>query len=222
MLTFSSDTRILADYPPKKEFELAHRTPKRYRLSAVVALAGAAVFATSGLALADSESGQHGHYVFKDDASTKGATCVYAGSDPYKLTQIVVKPPSLWWPDTDSSNNRQHGLVGWQVSVQISVPGAYGPWHTLYTTSPQVKKAYEDQPAYDKADMAKLATWTLAINGSYKHKPHAYARIVQEAFWYNANGSMLGSVSHEQFNFKWQNVPNQNGSTTACPIHYAP
>ena len=200
---------------------MIHGTPRRYRLTALVAIAGAALFATSGVALADTESGQHGHYVFKDDPSTGGATCVYTGSGPYKLVQIVVKAPLLWWPDTNSSNKREHGKVGWQVSVQISTPGAYGPWHTLYSTIPQQKTAYEDQPAYDKADSPRLATWTLAINGSYKHKPNAYARIEHEAFWYNPDWSIMGTVTHEQLNYKWQNVSN-GGSTGACPIHVSP
>src|SRR3954468_6820114 len=94
---------------------------RRSTLSVALAVAGAAVFATSGLTLADSESGQHGHYAFKDDASTGGATCVYSTAG--KLTEIVVKPPSLWWPDTDSGNNNEHGRVGWQLAVQISMPG---------------------------------------------------------------------------------------------------
>jgi hypothetical protein len=185
-----------------------------------VAVAGAALFATSGVALADTETGQHGHYLFKDDSSTYGATCVYSGSGPYKLVQIVVKAPSLWWPDTNSGNNREHGKVGWQLSVQISTPGAYGPWHTLYVNPGEVKTAYEDQPPYDKADSANLATWTLNINGSYKHKPNAYARIVHEAFWYNGDGSTMGTVTHEQVNYQWQHVFGPLGSTGACPIHY--
>ncbi len=202
-----------------EEGQLTGRTPRRYRLTAIAALAGAALFATSGLALADSETGQLGHYVFKDDQATGGATCVYSGSGPYKLTQIVVKAPSLWWPDTNSGNSKQHGKVGWQPSVQISVPGAYGPWHTLYVAPAQTKTAYEDQPPYSKADRARLATYTLNINGSYKHKPNAYARVEHEALWYKPDSSIMGTVTHDQFNYKWQNTPNA-GSTGGCPIHW--
>jgi len=172
--------------------------------------------------LADSETGQHGHYLFKDDATKYGATCIYAGSGPYKLTQIVVKAPSLWWPDTVSGNNNEHGTVGWQLSLQISVPGAYGPWHTLFTTSPQQKTAHEDQPPYNPTDKAKLAQWTLNVNGGFKHKPNAYAAVEHEALWYNPDSSTMGTVTHDQFYYKWQNVPGQSGSTGACPIHYMP
>ncbi len=196
-------------------------TPRRYRLSALLAVAGAALFATSGVAFADTETGQIGHYVFKDDATKYGATCVYSGSGPYKLTQIIVKAPWLWWPDTNSDNNREHGKVGWQLSVQIAKAGAYGPWHTLYMAPTQVKTAHEDQPPYDKADRARLPKMTLNINGGYKHKPNAYARVAHDAFWYASNGSTMGTVTHEQFYYKWQNVPGQTGSTGACPIHYS-
>ena len=201
---------------------MIHGTPRRYRFTALLALAGAALFATSGVALADTQTGQVGHYTFKDNASTYGATCIYAGSGPYKLTQIVVKAPLLWWPDTSSSNNREHGTVGWQLSVQISKPGAYGPWHTLFMTTPQLKKAYEDQPAYDPADAANLVKWTLYINGAYKHDPNAYARVEHEAFWYAPDNSTMGTVVHDQFYYKWQNAGAATGSTGACPIHYTP
>jgi hypothetical protein len=201
---------------------MTRRTRPAYRLSALLALAGAALFATSGVALADSQTGQVGHYLFKDDATKGGATCVYSGSGTYTLTKIVVKAPALWWPNNNSSVNREHGKVGWQLSVLVSKPGAYGPWHTWYMTTTQVKTAYEDQPAYDAADKAPLATWTLNINAkAYKRYPNAYAGIEHTAFWYASNSSTMGSVVHDQFYFKWQNVPAQTGSTGACPIHYS-
>jgi hypothetical protein len=188
----------------------------------MVAVATAAVFATSGVAVADTETGQHGNYVFRDDSAKFGATCVYAsqGGGKYKLTKIVVKPPWLWWPDTNSDNNRERGTVGWAMWVQISKPGAYGPWHTLYTSPRQDKRAYEDQPAYDKADAARLPTMTLNINGGYKKKPNAHARIVHDAVWLGSN-STLGEVTHEQLYYAVQGIPGQTGLTTACPIHWA-
>jgi hypothetical protein len=190
------------------------------RFGAVIALAGAAVLATSGIALADSESGQHGHYVFKDDPGTVGATCVYAAVSPgYKLTSIVVKPASLWWPDTNSGNNREHGKVGWRLSLQISEPGAYGPWHTLFNAPTQIKQAYEDQPAYDPADRANLAKMTLDVNGGYRKKPDAHARVVHTAYWYAGDSSVMGTVTHEQFYYRIAGVPGHTELTTACPIH---
>jgi len=187
----------------------------------MLAIAGAALFATSGVVYADTDNGQHGNYVFRDDSVKFGATCVYAnqGGGHYKLSQIVVKAPWLWWPDTNSSNNREHGTVGWDMWVQISNPGAYGPWNTLYTSALQTKTAYEDQPAYDKADAARLPTMTLYINGGYKKKPNAHARIVHEALWLNGN-AVMGSVTHEQLNYAIQGIPGQTGLTTACPIHW--
>lgn len=200
------------------------QTPRsRYRFGVVLALAGAALFATSGVTLADTETGQHGHYVFKDDASTFGVNCVYAsqGNDTYKLTQLVVKAPSLWWPDTNSGSNREHGTVGWRVFVQVSLPGAYGPWSTTFKTSIQKKTAYEDHPAYDPADKAPLAKWTISFNASaYDSRPNAYVRIEHKAFWYKPAGSTLGSVVHDQFNYQWK-YGTTRGSTGACPIHFA-
>jgi hypothetical protein len=203
------------------EVQLARRTPKRYRFGTILALAGAALLATSGVAVADTETGQHGHYVFKDDP-TYGATCVYGSyNGKYKLTQIVVKAPKLWWLDTTSENNRERGMVGWALTVQISEPGAYGPWHDLFVSQTIVKRAYEDQPPYDNADKARLPQMTLSINGAYKRKPNAHARLIHDAFWY-ANGSTIGSVTHEQVLYAVQGVPGYSGLTTACPIHIVP
>jgi hypothetical protein len=190
------------------------------RFAAALALTAAAMLASSGIALANSETGQHGHYLFKDDPVTFGATCVYVPlSSGYKLTHIVVKPPSLWWPDTNSGNNREHGRVGWQLALQISVPGAYGPWHTLFNAPTQVKQAYEDQPAYDPADKANLPKMRLDVNGGYRKKPDAHARVVHTAYWYANDNSVMGTVTHEQFNYRIDGVPGHTGLTTACPIH---
>ena len=200
---------------------MARRTPKRYRFGTILALAGAALFATSGVAVADTQVGQVGHYLFKEGAPA-GATCVYAHSNgKYKLTQIVVKAPKLWWPDTTSENNRERGTVGWALTVEISEPGAYGPWHNLFTSQMVTKRAYEDQPPYDNADKARLPQMTLYINGGYRKKPNAHARVIHDAYWY-ANGSTMGQVTHEQFNYAIQGVPGYSGLTTACPIHIVP
>lgn len=193
----------------------------RYRALTIAALALGALMASSGIAAADTTTGQVGHYIFKDNAETYGATCVYAGSGPYKLTQIVVKPPSLWWPDTNSANNRQHGKVGWQPSLQISKPGTAGPWNTLFDAPAVVRVAYEDHPAYDAADKANLPKYTLFVNHSYNKYPNANARIVHAAFWYAGDGTTKGSVMHEQVNYAWQNVPGVTSSTVGCPIHYS-
>lgn len=200
---------------------MIRHTPKRYRVTTIVALVGAALFATSGVALADTQVGQVGHYVFKE-GSPVGATCVYAWSNGrYKLTRIVVNAPKLWWPDTTAENNREHGTVGWELTVQISNPGAYGPWHDLFSSQEIRRRAFEDQPPYDNADKARLPKMTLFINGAYKKKPNAHARVIHDAYWY-ANGSTMGQVTHEQFNYSIQGVPGWTSVTTACPIHIFP
>jgi hypothetical protein len=196
--------------------------PVRFRALTIVALALGALMASSGLAAAaDPETGQHGNYVYKDNETTYGATCVYSGSGPYKLTQVVVKPPSLWWWDSNAANNRQHGMVGWQTSLQISRPGSDGPWNTLFSAPTLRRVAFEDHPTMDPADKANLPRMTLLVNHAYTKYPNAYARVMHEAFWFGRDGSTKGTVTHLQVNYAWQNVPGMSGSTGGCPIHYS-
>ena len=58
---------------------------------------------------------------------------------------------------------------------------------------------------------------TLYINGGYKEKCNAHARVVHDAFWLSGDG---GEVTHEQLNYEIQGVPGQTAVTTACPIHW--
>jgi hypothetical protein len=200
---------------------MTHRTPRRYRFGAMIAIAGAALFATSGVAAADTENGQHGHFNFRDNQSSPIVNCIYSGTNPYRLTTIVVKAPGIWWPDLNSMNNREHGKVGWQLAVQTSLPGAYGPWKTFYSTDVDKRTAYEDNPAYDPADKAPLVKWTLSFNwANFSSHPNAYARIEGTASWYMSDGSTMGTVTHDFFYYKWTNVPGMSASTTACPIKF--
>ena len=66
---------------------------------------------------------------------------------------------------------------------------------------------------YDNADKARLPQMTLHINGGYRKKPNAHARVIHDAYWY-ANGSTMGSVTHEQFNYAIQGVPGYRALTT--------
>jgi hypothetical protein len=189
----------------------------------MVALAGAALMATSGVAMADTETGQVGDYNFRDTQAKPVVSCIYSGSNPYKLTSIVVKPPAVWWPDSSSTNNREHGKVGLSLAVQTSLPGAYGPWKTFYTSDTDKARAYEDRPAYDAADGARLATYTLSFNPKpFASHHNAYARVEATVYWYRADGSVMGSVVHDYDNFKWVNTTSVMQSTTACPIRFTP
>ncbi len=191
----------------------------RRRLLTGTAIALCCLLGASGVALADTESGQHGHYLFTDDSTNRGVVCVYAGSNPYRLVSLIVKAPSLWWWDTNSSSATEHGRVGWRAIVQVSLPGAYGPFNTVLRSSIQKATAYEDQPPYDVNDKAPLTRKKLAFDPApYKSQPNAYVRVDAKAFWYRPNGSTAGWVRHTVFNYAWRNIPSMPGSTTACPI----
>jgi hypothetical protein len=195
----------------------------RGRLLASTAIALSCLLGASGVALADTESGQHGHYVFTDDVTNRGVVCVYAGSNPYRLVRLVIKAPAVWWWDANSSSATEHGRVGWRAIVQVSLPGAYGPFNTVLKSSIQKATAYEDQPPYDLNDKAPLTRKRLDFDPApYKSQPNAYVRVDAKALWYRPNGSAAGWVRHTIFNYTWRNIPGMQGSTTACPIRVWP
>lgn len=198
----------------------SHRTTL-HRVFPSLALAIAAIVGSSGLALAETEVGQHGNYLFVDDATNYGVTCVYSGGATRRLTQVTAKPPSLWWPNTSSDNNTQHGKVGWRVFVQVSTTGGYGPWTTTAKSPILTAIAYEDQPAYDPVDRAPLSKVKMAFDPTpYLANSAAHVHIVIKALWYKPNGSTLGSVTHDQIYMKWKNGAGNAGSTGACPISF--
>jgi hypothetical protein len=160
-----------------------------------LALASTMAIIGSGVAAADSGHGQHGHYLFIDgDATHTGATCVYTGPQT-KLTSLVVKPPKVWWPDTNAANERQHGTVGWKVIVQKAEDAVKGPWTVAKQSSVQKKVAYEDQTAlYGESTKAPFTKKTLSW--SAPQSPTIYVRVIVQAFWYNPDGSVLGWQKH--------------------------
>jgi hypothetical protein len=186
------------------------------------ALALSAVLALGGTVLADSESGQVGHYDFNDTQDHEGGVCVYAGSNPYRLVQVVFKAPRVWWPDTNSDSNTQHGKVGFQGIVRESLGGAYGPYDLVKKSDIMKATAYEDHPDYDLSDKAPLTKITMSINPSnYSSHPNAYIHLRSKVFWYRSDGSVRGMASHDVFYYKWQNVPGNPAATTACPVRFS-
>lgn len=192
-----------------------------HRMFLPLALAVAAMLGTSSLAYADTESGQHGNYSFADDLTNFGVTCVYSGGATRRLTQVIAKPPSLWWPNTNTNNNTQHGKTGWRVLVQLSTAGGYGPWTTLSKSAIKTAIAYEDQPAYDPSDKAPFSKIKLAFDPTpYLSNSNAHVHMVIKAFWYKPDGSLMGSVTHDQEFLKWANGAGIVSSTNACPISF--
>lgn len=191
----------------------------RRRGVSALALAVTAVLALAGAVQADSETGQHGNYLFRDDSGHAGAVCVYAGSNPFRLVQIIVRAPYLWWPDTNAESNTQHGKVGFRGIVRLSKPGAYGPWDKIKQSDIHKATAYEDQPDYDVNDKAPLTKITMSFDPSkYSGHPNAYISVRIKGYWYKKNGDVLGTVTHDVFYYEFRNVPEADGGTTACPI----
>jgi len=177
-----------------------------------VGLASALTVFGTGIAAADSGHGQHGNYLFIDgDASHTGATCVYTGPQT-KLTSLIVKPPKVWWPDTDSSNERQHGTVGWRAIAQKATDPVNGPWTFVKRSPIQKKVAYEDQTA-PYGDSTKAPFTKATLSWSAPHSPLVYARVVVKAFWYHHDGSVMGWQKHPvvYYHYKYGTI---NGTFT--------
>jgi hypothetical protein len=151
----------------------------------------------SGVVAADNTTGQTGHYVFNDSSSKTGANCNYAsiGNNTWRITSISARPPSVWWPNTSSNSNTEHGRVGWVVTVKHKHPSAT-TWTVVKASSVQKKTAYEDHPAYDSADKAPFTRITVSFNGaSYPATEQFF--ITVKVYWYKSNGSVLGTAFHQ-------------------------
>ena len=151
----------------------------------------------AGAVAADGTTGQVGHYVFTDSASKPGATCVYnttGGSEAF-LNSVVVRAPSVWWPDTSSSSNTQHGQVGWKAIVKEGSPGS---WSTIASSSVQKKTAYEDHPFHDPADKAPFTNLTV----SFTSNKFMNYLVTVKVFWYRADGSVKGTATHDVVHYR--------------------
>ena len=151
----------------------------------------------SGVVAADSTTGQIGHYAINDGASfqTAGAACWYSGSGsgPWNIYRLVGRAPSAWWPNT-SSTTGQHGTVGWQLIVKHKRLSE-STWTLLKKTAVQKKTAYEDAPAYDPNDKAPFTNQWVNITYANFTSDTQFMAIIK-IFWYKADGSVKGSVSH--------------------------
>lgn len=157
---------------------------------------------SAAVASADSEFGQHGHYLFLEDEVHPAVTCTYTGPHT-KLTSITVKPPKVWWPDTISENHTEHGKTGWRVIVQTTASPADGPWHTARRSAIQKATAFEDSAAlYGDSTKAPFTRRTLSWDAP-RH-PTIYVRVVIQAFWYHADGSVMGWEKHTSVYYRYK------------------
>ncbi len=181
---------------------VGHAAPRsRRRRAASLPFLGALLLsvATAGSASAgsgypaDQENGQHGHYLFNDGSAHGGVICRYAGSSPsWTLTSMVVRPPKVWWPDTDSSNHTQHGRVGWRVVVQ-RYDYIDNIWTKAYASPTQKATAYEDQDGlYGAGTKAPFTKRTLTNIPSGT----PMLRVAVKVIWFRADHTVLGWAKH--------------------------
>jgi hypothetical protein len=181
----------------------------RKRFATAAAFAFAAAMLAGQTVLADTEVGQTGDHLFTDSSSTPGATCKYATIAPhtYRVSSIKAVAPSVWWPDTDSSNTNQHGPVGWRFAVQKS-ENMGSTWTTVAHSNYQNKTAYEDQVhPYAAAKAAPFTDMTVTLNTS-SYGSGSIVRVVTRALWYKPGGSVLGYVKHpvQYYKAKYGNI----------------
>ena len=165
---------------------------------AAILAASIASLMLSGVASADSTSGSTGNYLFTDSQSTTGATCRYApdsrGQNLYHVTKIVVRPPSVWWPDQNSSSNSEHGRVGWQATVGRSTDGMN--WTLVQKSAVQRATAYEDsQSPYGRSTRAPFTKISVPINGANFALAENF-RVTVKALWYTPEGKVRGFTTH--------------------------
>lgn len=175
--------------------------------------------ALSGVAAADSVTGQHGNYIFVDghSQSTTGASCKYTdvGNFTYDIYKMVARAPQVWWPNTDSGNTTQHGRVGWKFSIYHKTPAAL-TWTLLKSSSVQKKTAYEDQLApYSLATKAPFTNLSLSITaGNFPATELFMARV--KVLWYRPDGTVKGSVTHDVQEYKWMSGTTLQGFNSNC------
>jgi len=169
----------------------------------VFASLGAAVLSIGLSGVAGAQTGQTGAYIFVDAQATPGVVCKYSSSSPYKLYQLTIKAPQVWWPDTSSNSNTQHGTVGWQASVYHKGAAA-STWKLLKKSTVHKATAYEGYPnVYDLADKAPFSNLSMSVPGSSYVPTHEW-RVKVKVFWYSkVDGSVMGSVSHTVVYYKW-------------------
>jgi hypothetical protein len=152
------------------------------RASLVVAAALVAVALVAGEAVAFhtvSHSGIRGHYSFVDTPTMPGGRCTYEGAAGHGfLDAIRVRAPKVFWPNLNSANPHEQGLVGWQVRIQ-HWNGA--TWTTTDVGTVTTAVAHEHRPA---PFLAK--TVMHAPPNSLRY------RALAVLTWFRPNSSILG------------------------------
>lgn len=172
---------------------------KAARMAAsATALAFVAAMGIGQTVLADTQVGIAGDHLFTDDSTHRGATCKYTqdskNPNVYWISSITAVAPQVWWPDRDSTNTNEHGIVGWRFAVQKSGDG--NSWTTVAHSNYQKKTAYEDQlKQYDPTKKAPFTNMTVSFNGKSYGQTWLW-RVVVRPIWYKPSGAVLGYIKH--------------------------
>jgi hypothetical protein len=175
---------------------MSTRHLRTFARGAILAVVGS--LALTGVASADTTSGQTADHLYTDSQAKPGATCKYSpdsrGNNYYHVSKIVVPPPSVWWFDTDSNTNSEHGRVGWQFTVGHSTNGM--TWSLVKKSTVQKATAYEDsQNPYGNSTRAPFTKLSVTIDGGTYSLADQF-RVTVKAIWYTPAGKVRGYATH--------------------------
>jgi hypothetical protein len=140
----------------------------------------------------EKQTGSVGPTLIVDGPAMTAATCRYSDTLPLKLRSVIVKPPKVYWPDTNSDVDNQHGKVRHRVIVQRSTDG--GSTWSLYRAS-----AVQSAIAGEKV-AAPLTKRTVSISLASKT---TVFRVVSKIQWIRPNGSVRGTLLHWYHSTRW-------------------
>jgi len=143
------------------------------------------------------QTGQIGHYDFRDysvGSHDGNVSCDYHlySSGLYRVEDFLLRAPRIWWYDNDADTTQEHGTVGWQYRVQESSDPDTVPFSTVYTSSVQKHTAHEDHPGYSDGDKAPFTNRTLQWSSGH----NVDYRIKYTITWYKSDGTAQGTLSH--------------------------
>jgi hypothetical protein len=186
---------------------LKHRS--RYTFVLVAVAIGVLVAAQPAWAYKEvRQSGTVGMHSLTDTSSSPGADCIYryrSGWGLWQLKRINVDAPNV--RAVPSQGDEQ---VGWRFTVQRRAFSAFsnhpGPWEHRYTS--EVFKAVTDS-THDAAFSPAAVRVNVPVEPG-SDVVFIY-RAVVKAYWYRANGSVLGTAT---MRVGWYNSVKGSGSET--------
>jgi hypothetical protein len=148
---------------------------------AAIAFAASLALAGGGLASADVELGDHGHFGPHqlDDADfSPGVTCNY-GTHPsaYRLTRVRVKAPYVHAAGADPQK------VGWDFQLQFGT-SENGPWKLVATSQRHTATG-------TASSIAPFKPMSVAVDAA----KHGHYRVIMGIYWYK-HGSINGHSRH--------------------------